>query len=132
MDDVSKITHACRNRDFDILVHLGLNDDSLVLKAHFDGYGDYFSVHCTDVEYVRTSMSLTLGGMVVDDFSIVSKLDSTWMPLARVFGRMGIAMWTVDSESFELTPPSDRYLIVASDIYIVRGKDWDAIEDLSE
>lgn len=121
------VREFCSRREVDLVLRASPSPETLCLRAQFDGYGDFFSIHAINLDYGEIAGSITLGDMrLLPDVVAVSALSSRWLWLQGVASGITLALMTADAESWQAAQAGELFLIVASEIEFRAGSDWKA------
>jgi hypothetical protein len=128
MPDVTaaEVVRFCAQREVDLRLRGGQSPFTVDLHGEFDGYGDFFSILCADVEYVDCPGVFTIGGLIfVQDCREVLSQQEKWRGWLDSCSGPGFAMWEAGEENLRTARASSAYVVVANRIVLRSGADWE-------
>ena len=114
----------CRRQEVDLVLASPPAPGVLCLRGQFDGYGDYFSVVASDVEYVQLAGTITVGDLMMDQMQKLAGAVPEWAALVELYSGPALAVRSADSADWQTASARELFLLVANHIALVPGKDW--------
>ena len=91
--DIGEIDSFCRSRPVEVVVRPSGSQSELVLHGEYDGVGDFFSIHFSDIEYVDIAGAFVVDGIITDDFRRLCSLESRWQHLVTECSGPAVVFW---------------------------------------
>lgn len=126
MLSISEVNAFAQSRPIDLALRAGTDSHTLVLHGGYEGQGDFFSIALRDIEYIELAGGFPLGGLLQDDFSVISRRCERWASLLGTYTGTSLALWTADAATFEDSLPQNKFLVVANSILCSAGVQWSA------
>lgn len=98
-------------------------DRGLLFHGEFDGYGDFFSLHLGEVEYIDAPGTFPVGGFRLATVLEASQMEDKWRFLHTDYSGQALVMWNADAPTFEEATSSQRYLVLSEELELRRGSD---------
>jgi DNA-binding transcriptional LysR family regulator len=125
MLDVDDVRQLLRQREVDLVLARAPEPHELRLHAEFDGYGDFFSVLASDVEYLDLPGRMTVADLrLVQDLREAAAVATKWGMLIGRYSGPAIILRSVDANTWQSATPGDLGILVANRIEIQPGADW--------
>ena len=118
------ICRFCQSRPVELTLAPCERPGSIVLRADFEGSGDFFSIRSSDVEYVQLAGRFWVGGLLLSDWYQLSGKAPEWETLRGEYSGSALGMWASDAKSFEGASRNERFVIVASRFVFIAGCGW--------
>lgn len=119
-----EVQDLCASREVDLVLKPGVAPSELRLHAEFDGYGDFFTIDCVDVEYADIAGGVTVGAVeYFEDASAAASLAAKWAPLTRLYSGHALVITGADAVSTKDAEPQHLFLVIAGRFDIVAGSD---------
>jgi hypothetical protein len=119
---IGDVRDFCRSRDVDLVLVPPPHPFTLCFRGEFDGYGDFFRLVATDVEYVEMASGFTVGDIVSTEAAKLGALRSSWARLVGKYSGPAIAFRTVDTDTWETE--GGAFVIVANRFEWHAGPGW--------
>jgi len=122
---VQELRNFMAARETDLVIAPHSSPCELILRGQFNGYGDFFSVGFSGVEYIDLANGITVCDVRLmqaeDAFSSLNK----WSWLKGLVSGPALVLRTAESESWEQARPDQLFLVVANQIELSSGSDWE-------
>jgi len=126
---ITQIREACRRREVDLVVSPPLPGFVLSLHGEFDGYGDFFSILASDVDYVEVAGGIPIGDLVLlSDLGELARFTKNWHWLRDRYSGQALILRSADSADWANASHADTFILVASTIVCYAGRDWAALQ----
>jgi hypothetical protein len=115
----------CRSREVDLVLQPAKPPCMLRLHGQFDGYGDFFDILTTDVDYIELADGVTVGDLrLVESVGALAGLSAKWRPLEEFYSGVALAIRSADSGGWASARPEHLFVVIAGQIEFKPGRDW--------
>lgn len=112
----------CAGREVDLVIASPPLSCAFCIRGEFDGYGDFFSLLFSDVEYVEFAGRFTVGDLVMVDVGALPALAPKWSQLIGRYSGPAVAFRTADAQGWGES--AHAFVVIANQIRCLAGRDW--------
>jgi hypothetical protein len=122
---VAEISNFCKTREVEIRLQRAPAPYTLTLHGEYDGYGDFFSIHLADIEFIDIAGGFSVSGISeIGDLSAAATFSERWNVLRGQYSPPAIVFLVAGREDPNIRGQTGEYIVIANSIVCNAGKDW--------
>jgi hypothetical protein len=122
---IADVADFCKKREVEIRLKRAPETYALSLHGEFDGYGDFFSIHVADIEFMEIAGGFSVEGAVeISDLATAATFSERWKWLQGQYSPPAIVFLVAGREDRDISGETGEFIVVANRIVCLAGKDW--------
>jgi hypothetical protein len=122
---VADISKFCQTREVEIRLRAAAEPYVLTLHGEYDGYGDFFSIHLADIEFLDIAGGFSVeGAEEIGDLSAVSMFSDRWKELAGQYSPPAVVFCVAGRGDPMGRGETGEFIVIANRIDCFAGEDW--------
>lgn len=118
---IDEISEFSKTRDVELCARRAPPPYVLALHGEFDGYGDFFSIHIADIEFLEIEGRFSVeAAFEIHDLKMAETFSGRWKQLRGQYSPPAV----VFVEKIDSPSAPRQFIVVANQIDCFAGDDW--------